>query len=91
MIKSRSLTSVFNTPVYTDDGEYFGDVEEAILVSNKVHGWRVRATRHSSLGRILTGAKGVVIPHQLVKAVGDIVIISKAAIPKQSDEDSDKE
>jgi len=91
MIKTRTVTSVFNTPVYTDDGEYFGDVEEAILVSNKVYGWRIRATRNSSLGRVLTGAKGVVVPHSLVKSMGDIIIISRSAVPAASPSDIEEE
>jgi len=81
MIRTRTITSVFNTPVYTDEGDYFGDVEEAIIVSNKVYGWRVKATRDSFLSKVLGNAKGVVIPHQLVKSIGDVMIISKAAIP----------
>jgi len=35
----------------------------------------------------LGSAKGVVVPHQLVKAVGDIMIISRAAMPSGSGED----
>lgn len=67
--------------VFTDAGDYFGDVEEAVLTSNKVAGWRIRATKNSYLSRILGGAKGVVVPHQLVKAVGDVMIISRNAVP----------
>ena len=67
--------------VFTDAGDYFGDVEEAVLASNKVAGWRIRATKNSYLARILGGARGVVVPHQLVKAVGDVMIISRNAVP----------
>ena len=90
MIRTRTITSFFNTPVYPDEGDYFGDVEEAIIVSNKVYGWRIRATRHSSLGRVLTGAKGVVVPHSLVKSMGDIIIISKTAVPAVSKEEMEE-
>ena len=68
--------------VFTDTGDYFGDIEEGIITANKIFGWRVRATRNSSLSQLLGGAKGVIVPHRLVKAVGDIVIISKSAIPQ---------
>ena len=90
IIKTKRVTDLFGLPVYTDDGEYFGDVEEAILVSNKVYGWRIRATRNSSLGRVLTGAKGVVVPHSLVKSMGDIIIISKTAVPAVSKEEMEE-
>ncbi|MDD5253696.1 MAG: PRC-barrel domain-containing protein [Candidatus Nanoarchaeia archaeon] len=81
MLKLRQINELYNMPVYTDTGEYFGDVEEAILTMTKIFGWRVKATKNSFLTKVLGGAKGVIVPHQLVKAVGDVMIISKAAIP----------
>ncbi|HII14348.1 MAG: hypothetical protein QT08_C0014G0039 [archaeon GW2011_AR17] len=80
-LKTRNVTEVYNMQVFTDAGDYFGDVEEAVLASNKVAGWRIKATKNSYLSRILGGARGVVVPHQLVKAVGDVMIISKNAVP----------
>ncbi len=70
--------------VFTDTGEYFGDVEEILLSANKISGWRIRATKNSFLNKILGSAKGVIVPHQLVKSIGDIMIISKTAIPNYS-------
>ncbi|MDP3728122.1 MAG: PRC-barrel domain-containing protein [bacterium] len=80
-LKTRNVTEIYNMQVFTDAGDYFGDIEEAVLGSNKVAGWRIKATKNSYLSRILGGAKGVVVPHQLVKAVGDVMIISKNAVP----------
>ena len=85
MIKTRKVSDVFGMPVYTDEGLYYGDIEESILAGNKVHGWRVRATKNSMLTRVLSGAKGVTVPHQFVKSIGDIMIISSHALPS-SDE-----
>ncbi|MBU2640047.1 MAG: PRC-barrel domain-containing protein [Nanoarchaeota archaeon] len=87
MLKTKKITDTFEQRVYTDQGEYFGDIEECILTINKVFGWRVKATRGSSLSSLLGGAKGVIVPHQLVKAIGDVMIISKAAIPSYSSEE----
>ena len=67
--------------VFTDSGDYFGDVEECIISNNKIFGWRVRATKNSFLNKVLGNAKGVIVPHPLVKSIGDIVIISKTAVP----------
>ena len=67
--------------VFTDTGDYFGDVEESIITGNKISGWKVKATRGSFLNKVLGSAKGVIVPHQLVKATGDIMLISKAAVP----------
>ncbi len=90
-LKIKNLTEVYNMQVFTDAGDYFGDVEEAILLSNKVSGWRIRATRNSFLAKILGGAKGVIVPHRLVKAVGDIFIISKSAVPAYDDNLEDED
>ena len=80
-IRARKVTDVFGMPVYTDEGFYYGDVEESVIAGNKIVGWKVRATRNSTLSRVLGGAKGVMVPHQMVKSVGDIMIISRAAVP----------
>ncbi len=81
MLRTRKVTDAYNMEVYVETGELFGTIEEGILLGNKVSGWRVRATRNSILDKILGGAKGVIVPHQLVRSIGDVMIISKAAIP----------
>ena len=88
MLRMKKLSETYDMKVFTDNGDYFGDVEESILTSNKIFGWRVRSTKNSYLNKILGSAKGVIVPHQLVKCIGDIMIISKSAIPSASpDED----
>jgi len=86
MLKLKRITETYNMKVFTDSGDYFGDVEEAILTKTKVSAWRVRATKTSALNKLLGSAKGVVVPHQLVKSVGDVIIISKSAIPSYGEE-----
>ncbi len=81
MLKMKKISDTFNMDVFVETGEKFGAVEESILTLNKVHGWRVKATRGSVLDKLLGGAKGVIVPHQLVKDVADVMIISKEAIP----------
>lgn len=83
----KKISETFEMRVFTDTGEYFGDVEEAILTQNKVFGWRVRATRNSFLNKVLGSAKGVIVPHQLVKSIGDIMIINKSAVPSYGPEE----
>ena len=87
MLRTKRITETYDMKVFTDQGEYFGDVEECVVTLNKAFGWRVKATRGGSLSRVLGSAKGVIVPHQLVKAIGDIFIINKAAIPSFSDEE----
>ena len=80
-LNMRKVSDIYEMKVFTDQGDYFGDIEECIITTSKVFGWRIRATKNSTLHQILGGVKGVIVPHQLVKAVGNIMIISKSAIP----------
>ena len=90
MLKMKKISDTYEMKVFTDSGDYFGDVEEGILTQTKIFGWKVKATKNSFLNKVLGSAKGVIVPHQLVKAVGDILIISKTAVPSYSP-DEDKE
>jgi len=81
MLKTKKISDVMNMAVYTDFGDYFGEVEESLIASNKVFGWKIKSTRKSYLSKVLGGAKGVIVPHQLVKSIGDIMIITRAEIP----------
>ncbi len=92
MLKMKKMTEAYDMKVFTDSGEYFGDIEEAIMTSTKVVGWRVKSTRNSFLSKILGGgAKGVIVPHQYVKSVGDVMIISKMAVPTYSKETEEEQ
>ena len=79
MLRVKKLTEVIGKKVYTDIGDFFGEVEESNLIENKVDSWRIRIA--GSMGSFLGGARGVIIPHQFVKAVGDVIIVSRASLP----------
>ena len=82
-MRIKRLSEVVGTKVYTDGGDYFGEVEEANLTDNKVDGWRIRVS--GSMISLISGARGVIIPHQFVKAISDIFIINKSALPSQEE------
>lgn len=83
MLKIKRISEVIGKKVYTDSGDFFGEVEESNLVDNKIESWRIRIT--SSMSNFLGGARGVIIPHQFVKAIGDVVIISRANLPLEEE------
>jgi len=89
MLKMKKLLECYDMKVFTDQGEYFGEIEEVQLSPTKIQGWRVRASKNSILNKILGSAKGVIVPHQLVKAIGDIMIISKTAMPSYSEDNEE--
>jgi len=82
-IKIKKLSEVIGKRVYTDSGDFFGEVEEVNLVENKVDSWRIKVS--GGIGNFLGGARGVVIPHQFVKAIGDVCVISRASLPMQEE------
>jgi len=87
MLKMRKISETTALKVYTDDGLYFGEIEEALIKSNKIESWKIRASRESFLSKALSGAKGVVVPHVLVKAIGDVMLVSRNAAPAYSEEE----
>lgn len=91
MLKMKKITETYDMKVFTDTGDYFGDIEDSILTTNKVFGWKIKATKNSFLSKVLGSAKGVIVPHQLVKSVGDIIIISRTAVPNYPAEEGSEE
>ena len=85
-MKIKKITDVIGRKVYTDTGDFFGEIEEANLIENKVDSWRIRVA--NSMGNFLGGARGVIIPHQFVKAIGDIVVVSRASLPLEEGEET---
>lgn len=85
MLRIKNISEVIGKKVYTVEGEFFGAVEEVNLCDNKIDGWKIRISNSfmSSLG----GARGVIIPHQFVKAIGDVFVITKASLPIKDDVD----
>ncbi len=73
--------------VYTDSGDLFGVVEEMNLVDNRIDGWSIVVSRESGMIEILGGARGIIVPHQFIKSIGDIVIINKNAVPVRQEEE----
>lgn len=88
MLKVRKLKEIMGMKVFTDNGDFFGEIEEINLVENKIDGWRVRIARDSGFSSYLGGAKGLIIPHQFVKAIGDVMVVSRSAVPSVSKEET---
>ncbi len=91
VLKTKRISDCFSMRVFTDDGFFFGEIEECQLHSNKIHGWRIRATKNSYLNKVLGGAKGVIVPHNLVRSIGDVFVVSRAAIPSYEMTEEEKE
>jgi len=82
-MRIKKVTEVLGTKVYTDSGDYFGEIEEANLIENKIDSWRIKVG--GNIVSLIGGARGVIIPHQFVKAISDIFIINKSALPSPTE------
>ena len=78
-MRIKKISEVLGNKVYTDFGDFFGEIEEANLSDNRIEGWRIRVG--GSVTSMIGGAKGVIIPHQFVRAIGDVFLINKSALP----------
>lgn len=87
MLKIKKLSEVLGKKVFTDAGDLFGIVEEFNLLDNKIDGWRIVVSRDSGMNNVLGGARGIIVPHQFVKAIGDVIVISRSAVPVRDEED----
>ena len=41
-MRVRKVTDVIGLKAFTDSGDFFGEVEEANLMDNKIDGWRIK-------------------------------------------------
>jgi sporulation protein YlmC with PRC-barrel domain len=78
-MRIKKVSEVVGFKVYTDSGDFFGEIEEANLSDNRIEGWRIKVS--GNVMSMIGGAKGVIIPHQFVRAVGDVFLINKSALP----------
>jgi len=69
--------------VYTSDGDHFGQIDDVNLVDNKIEGWKIKVS--GGFVAVLGGARGVIIPQQFVKAIGDIFIVNRASLPSRDE------
>jgi sporulation protein YlmC with PRC-barrel domain len=87
MLKVKNISEVIGKKVYTSEGDFFGQIEEVNLVDNRIEGWKIRIG--SGFAGALGGARGVVIPHQFVKAIGDVFVINKTMLPSAKEDSLD--
>ena len=81
------MSEMVGKRVYTDAGDLFGLVEEINLLDNRIDGWRIVVSKESEMNALLGGARGIIVPHQFIKAIGDVLLINKSAVPIQDQEE----
>jgi sporulation protein YlmC with PRC-barrel domain len=79
----KKMSDAVGKHVYTSDGDHFGQIEDVNLVDNKIDGWKIKIS--GGFMSVLGGARGVIIPQQFVKAIGDIFIVNRSSLPARDD------
>ncbi|MFH1290229.1 MAG: PRC-barrel domain-containing protein [Nanoarchaeota archaeon] len=79
MLRVKKISEIVGKNVFTSEGDFFGQVDDVNLTENKIDGWKIKVG--SGFLTMFGGARGVVIPHQFVRAIGDIVIVNKSSLP----------
>ncbi|MDP1729213.1 MAG: PRC-barrel domain-containing protein [archaeon] len=79
MLKIKKISAMLGKRAFTDVGDFFGEIEEVILAENKIDSWRIKVSRE--MARNLNGARGVIIPHPFVKAIGDVFVVNGSNLP----------
>jgi len=80
MLRLKSVNEMEGVKVYTESGDYYGEIEEAFIQGNRIYGWKIKATPNSLLAKTAIGAKKVMVAHSFIKAMGDIALISKSVV-----------
>ncbi|BFI73599.1 hypothetical protein YN1_5860 [Nanoarchaeota archaeon] len=83
----KRISETARSKIYTEDGYFLGEVEDAIIMGNKIYGWKIRVLDPDLARR---GIKGIIAPHQLIKAMGQIWIISRAVYSVRSGEEPEE-
>ncbi len=81
--RSQEITSLVGREVYSTKGVFVGEVEDVRLdieaprlADRKVTGLALREVSEDLFDGVVGNERGVVIPYQWVRAVGDVVLIS---------------
>ncbi len=89
MLRIKRVSEVLGRNAYTDSGDFLGQIEEVNLAENKADGWRVKVS--GEMSKLIGGARGIIIPNQFIKAIGDIFIVNKASLPIKQEEEERQE
>ncbi len=87
-IAVKDIQEMFNKDVFTSKGVYCGRITdmELDLSRFKVRSLVIEAAKNSSLGKLVGGKKGIIVPYPVVQAVGDVVLVNHKILSGMSEE-----
>ncbi|MFP4627315.1 MAG: PRC-barrel domain-containing protein [Natronomonas sp.] len=87
----QEITTLVGREVYSNNGVFVGEVEDIRLDldRNEVTGLALGEINYELLGDIVADNRGVIIPYQWVRAVGDVVLVYDIVEKLHSDDDEE--
>ena len=77
MLKIKKISEVLGKSIYTDDGDFFGEIDEANIIENKINGWKIRVT--GNVSNILGGVRGVITGKRKIYSALEIFFMGATA------------
>lgn len=89
MVTVRDIKEMFGRDVFTDRGLYCGKINDLHIDLDKfrLKSLEIESVKGSFLSSLVGSKKGVIVPFQMIEAIGDIVIIKHIKGPIESGED----
>ena len=73
----NSILGLIDKKVYSEDGDYLGEVKDVIFGENRIDGLKVQVNKRHKLGK-----KGIIVSYRYVKSVGKILVFDKRVLEK---------
>jgi sporulation protein YlmC with PRC-barrel domain len=88
----QEITTLVGREVYSNNGVFVGEVEDVRLDLDRqeVTGLALSELSQELFADRIESGKGVMIPYQWVRAVGDVILISDV-VERLDEEDADEE
>jgi sporulation protein YlmC with PRC-barrel domain len=88
-VNVKSLTEMFEKDVFTERGVYCGKVDDVKVDLDKfrMKAVAIEAVKGSYLAEMVGRKKGIIIPYDMIRSIGDIVIIKHITAPVAKEEE----
>jgi sporulation protein YlmC with PRC-barrel domain len=85
----QEITSLVGREVYSNNGVFVGQIEDLRLDLDReeVTGLALTELNHDLFADRASGARGVIVPYRMVRAVGDVVLVSDSIERLSTDEE----
>jgi len=90
MLELKRISAVYGMKIFTESGDFFGMVEEVVIINKRIDTWRITGEKNSLVSKLIKDTKGVLVSHKLIKAIGEIIIVYDAVIPPNKQEGVDE-